>query len=88
MRTYGNRLREADELDTHQRIAGVKRKASHDVNVTDCTLSIGDFLHMDGKDPIHDLTRFNKIAIQGTHQMAVDKEALICLSRFYSYYFK
>ena len=32
--------------------------------------------------------RFNKIAIQGTPQMAVDKEALICLSRVYSYYFK
>ena len=32
-----------------------------------------------------DLTRFNKIAIQGTPQMAVDKEA-ICLSRVYSYY--
>ena len=30
-----------------------------------------------------DLTRFNKIAIQGTPQMAVDKEA-ICLSRVYS----
>ena len=29
------------------------------------------------------LTRFNKIAIQGTPQMAVDKEA-ICLSRVYS----
>ena len=29
--------------------------------------------------------RFNKIAIQGTPQMAVDKEA-ICLSRVYSYY--
>ena len=27
------------------------------------------------------LTRFNKIAIQGTPQMAVDKEAIICLSR-------
>ena len=34
------------------------------------------------------LTRFNKIAIQGTPQMAVDKEAIICLSRVYSYYFK
>ena len=34
------------------------------------------------------LTRFNKIAIQGTPPMAVDKEALICLSRVYSYYFK
>ena len=34
------------------------------------------------------LTRFNKIAIQGTPQMAVDKEALICLSRVYTYYFK
>ena len=33
-------------------------------------------------------TRFNKIAIQLTPQMAVDKEALICLSRVYSYYFK
>ena len=32
--------------------------------------------------------RFNKIAIQGTPQMAVDKEAIICLSRVYSYYFK
>ncbi len=31
------------------------------------------------------LTRFNKITIQGTPQMAVDKEA-ICLSRVYSYY--
>ena len=30
------------------------------------------------------LTRFNKIAIQGTHQMAVDKEA-ISLSKVYSY---
>ena len=31
-----------------------------------------------------DLTRLNKIAIQGTPQMAVDKEA-ISLSRVYSY---
>ena len=31
------------------------------------------------------LTRFNKIAIQGAPQMAVDKEA-ISLSRVYSYY--
>ena len=31
-----------------------------------------------------DLTRFNKIAIQGTPQMAVDKE-VIRLSRVYSY---
>ena len=46
VRTYGNRLREADELDTQQRIAGVKRKASQDVNVTDCTLSIGDCVHI------------------------------------------
>ena len=35
-----------------------------------------------------DLTRFNKIAIQGTPQIAVDKEAIICLSRVYSYYSK
>ena len=34
-----------------------------------------------------DLTTFNKIAIQGTPQMAVDKEA-ICLSRVYSNYYK
>ena len=34
------------------------------------------------------LSQFNKIAIQGTPQMAVDKEAIICLSRVYSYYFK
>ena len=37
---------------------------------------------------IPDLTRFNKIAIHGTPQMAVDKEAIICLSRVSSYYFK
>ena len=35
----------------------------------------------------HCLTRFNKIAIQGAPQMAVDKEA-ISLSRVYSYYSK
>ena len=47
VRTYGNRLREADEHNTQQRIAGVKRKASYDhVNVTDCTLSIGDCVHI------------------------------------------
>ena len=34
-----------------------------------------------------DLTRFNKIAIQGAPQMAVDKEAN-SLSRVYSYYSK
>ena len=34
-----------------------------------------------------DLTKFNKIAIQGAPQMAVDKEA-ISLSRVYSYYSK
>ena len=33
------------------------------------------------------LTRFNRIAIQGAPQMAVDKEA-ISLSRVYSYYSK
>ena len=35
----------------------------------------------------NDLARFNKIAIHGAPQMAVDKEA-ICLSRVYSYYSK
>ena len=40
-------------------------------------------------DRIHNihLTKFNKIAIQGAPQMAVDKEA-ISLSRVYSYYYK
>ena len=38
-----------------------------------------------GLGQILDLTRFNKIAIQGAPQMAVDKEA-ISLSRVYSYY--
>ena len=33
-------------------------------------------------------TRFNKIAIQGAPQMAVDKEAIISLSRVYSNYSK
>ena len=36
---------------------------------------------------MHVLTRLNNIAIQGTPQMAVDKEA-ICVPRVYSYYFK
>ena len=36
-------------------------------------------------EPNKILTRFNKIAIQGAPQMAVDKEA-ISLSRVYSYY--
>ena len=40
-----------------------------------------------GKDKDY-LTSFNKIAIQGTPHMAVDKEAIICLSRVYSNYFK
>ena len=35
----------------------------------------------------NNLTRFNKIAIQGAPQMAVDKEA-ISLYRVYSYYSK
>ena len=34
-----------------------------------------------------DLTRVSKIAIQGTHQMTVDKEAII-VSRVYSYEFE
>ena len=38
-------------------------------------------------DITDDLTRFNKIAIKGAPQMAVDKEA-ISLSRVYSYYSK
>ena len=37
--------------------------------------------------PLVDLTRLNKIANQGTHQMASYKEA-ISLSRVYSYYSK
>ena len=43
--------------------------------------------HWTGKQ---DLTRFNKIAIQGAPQMAVDKEAIegLSLSRVYSYYSK
>ena len=46
-------------------------------------LDIGQFIRTE--TVVHNLTRFNKIAIQGTPQMAVDKEA-ICLSRVYSYY--
>ena len=40
-----------------------------------------------GTSVYHFLTRFNKIAIQGAPQMAVDKEA-IRLSRVYSFYSK
>ena len=43
---YRNRLREADERDTQQRIAAAKRKARHDVNVTDCILAIGDVVYI------------------------------------------
>ena len=43
---YRNRLHEADERDTQQRIATVKQKARHDVNVTDCTLAIGDVVYI------------------------------------------
>ena len=40
VRIHRNRLCEADELtDKQQRIAAAKRKARHDVNVTDCTLT-------------------------------------------------
>ena len=55
-------------------------------NVEYCT-TVAQSVYKKDKGKI-DLTRFNKIAIQGTPQMAVDKEALICLSRVYSYYFK
>ena len=47
--------------------------------------NILDLILTNEEGMIEDLTRFNKIAIQGTPQMAVDKEA-ICLSRVYSYY--
>ena len=47
VRTHRNRLCEADELaDKQQRIAAAKRKARHDVNVTDCTLAIGDVVYI------------------------------------------
>ena len=43
VRTHRNPLCEEEELaDKQQRIAAFKRKARHDVNVTDCTLAIGD----------------------------------------------
>ena len=43
VRIHRNRLCEADE---QQRIATAKRKARHDVNVTDCTLAIGDVVYI------------------------------------------
>ena len=43
---YRNRLREADVRDTQQRIAAARLKARHDVNVTDCTLAIGDVVYI------------------------------------------
>ena len=47
VRIHRNRLCEADELaDKQQRIATAKRKARHDVNVTDCTLAIGDVVYI------------------------------------------
>ena len=42
---------------------------------------------MDVTGVFYSVSKFNKIAIQGTPQMAVEKEA-ICLSRVYSYYYK
>ena len=49
----------------------------------DVNHSISLTLAQSDSDSLH-LTRFNKIAIQGTPQMAVDKEA-ISLSRVYSH---
>ena len=47
VRTHRNRLREAHELaDKQQRIAAAKRKARHDVNVTESKLAIGDFVYI------------------------------------------
>ena len=47
VRIYRNRLYEADELaDKQQRIAAAKRMARHDVNLTDCTLAIGDVVYI------------------------------------------
>ena len=47
VRTHRNRICEADELaDKQQHIADVKRKARHDVNVTDCTLAISDVVYI------------------------------------------
>ena len=47
VRIHRNRLCEADELaDKQQRIATAKRNARHDVNVTDCTLAIGDVVYI------------------------------------------
>ena len=51
--------------------------------------SYGDTANVDGEDlnvvVLGNLTRFNKIAIQGSPHMAVDKKAN-SLSRVYSYY--
>ena len=45
--THRNRLHEAHELaDKQQRIAAAKRKERHDVNVTESTLAIGDFVYI------------------------------------------
>ena len=54
---------------------------SYSSNIIDSQFTFNDHLCAHGSY----LTRFSKIAIQGTPQMAVDKEA-ICLSRVYSYY--
>ena len=47
VRIHRHLLCEADEFaDKQQRIATAKQKARHDVNVTDCTLAIGDVVYI------------------------------------------
>ena len=60
----------------------IRKRNAHGRQKRKDTLRV--LVEYDDDDDGDDLTRFNKIAIQGTPQMAVDKEA-IRLSRVYSY---
>ena len=70
---------------------GLSRLPIHGDEIPDIDMTIHDIIGVSElrlqkiKDETKcDLTRFNKIAIQGTPQMAIDEEA-ISLSRVYSY---
>ena len=73
-------------MDTCRTMAGDDiREGCNDMNLCSCA-----YFHKHCYIIVctmHNLTRFNKIAIKGKPQMAADKEAMI-LSRVHSYHFR
>ena len=71
-------------LDYAFTVWGFSSQLNAPTYISDCITICNEVAIRDTRN----LTIFNKIAIQGTPQMAVDKDAKICLSRVYSCYFK